>query len=123
MIQNYNDAASPANANKWAAEDFGGEGFTPYPTAFGFLNTNGSGQIGNYSNSTADSLINASITSPNPQAVTNELAFFATNLPVLWQPLRDHTYAWKTNVSATQPEAFENLTQYTVTPEFWYLTK
>ena len=123
MIQNYNDAASPANANKWAAEDFGGEGFSPYPTAFGFLNTNGSGQIGNYSNPTADSLINASITSPNPQAVTNELAFFATNLPVMWQPLRDHTYAWKTNVSATQPEAFENLTQYTVTPEFWYLTK
>ncbi len=123
MIQNYNDAASPANANKWAAEDFGGEGFSPYPTAFGFLNTNGSGQIGNYSNSTADGLINASITSPNPQAVTNELSFFATNLPVMWQPLRDHTYTWKTNVSATTPQAFENLTQYTVTPEFWYLTK
>jgi peptide/nickel transport system substrate-binding protein len=123
MIQNYNDAASPANANKWAAEDFGGEGFSPYPTAFGFLNTNGSGQIGNYSNPTADSLINASITSPNPQAVTNELAFFATNLPVLWQPSRDQIWAWKTNVSATQPEALENLTQFTVTPEFWYLTK
>jgi len=123
MVTNYNDAASPANANKWAAEDFGGEGFSPYPTAFGFLNTNGSGQIGNYSNPTADSLINASLNSPNPQAVTNELAFFATNLPVLWQPLRDHVYAWKTNVSATQPEAFENLTQFTVTPEFWYLTK
>jgi peptide/nickel transport system substrate-binding protein len=123
MIQNYNDAASPANANKWAAEDFGGESFTPYPTAFGFLNTNGSGQIGNYTNPTADSLINASITSPNPQAVTNELAFFATNLPVLWQPLRDHTYAWKTSISATTPNAFENLTQYTVTPEFWYVTK
>jgi len=42
---------------------------------------------------------------------------------VLWQPLRDHTYAWKTNVSATTPDAFTNLTQYTVTPEFWYLTK
>jgi peptide/nickel transport system substrate-binding protein len=123
MIQNYNDAASPANANKWAAEDFGGEGFSPYATAFGFLNTNGSGQIGNYSNPTADSLINASITSPNPQAVTNELAFFATNLPVMWQPLRDHTYTWKTSISATTPDAFENLTQYTVTPEFWYVTK
>lgn len=123
MVTNYNDAASPANANKWAAEDFGGEGFSPYPTAFGFLNTGGSGQIGNYSNSTADSLIDASITSPNPQAVTNELSFMATNLPVMWQPLRDHTYTWKTNVSATTPQAFENLTQYTVTPEFWYLTK
>jgi peptide/nickel transport system substrate-binding protein len=123
MISNYNDVASPANANKWATQDFGGEGLSPYPTAFGLFNTNGSAQIGNYSNPTADSLINASITSPNPQAVTNELAFFATNLPVMWQPLRDHVYAWKTNVSATTPNAFENLTQYTVTPEFWYLTK
>ena len=52
MITNYNDAASPANANKWAVEDFGGEGFSPYPTAFGFLNTGGCGQIGNYSNAT-----------------------------------------------------------------------
>ena len=48
------------------AQDFGGEDFSPYPTTFGFLNTNGSDQIGNYSNPTADSLINDSITSPNP---------------------------------------------------------
>ena len=44
-------------------------------------------------------------------------------MPVLWQPMRDHIYAWKTSVSATEPQAFENLTQYTATPEFWYLTK
>ena len=81
-----------------------------YPTSFGLFNTNGSGQLGLYSNPTADSLISASITSPNPNAVSNELAFLATNLPVLWQPVRDHIFAWKTNVSATQPEAFENLT-------------
>ena len=54
MITNYNDAASPANASKWATEDFGGESYSTYPTAFGFLNTGGSGQIGNYSNPTAD---------------------------------------------------------------------
>jgi len=123
MIQNYNDAASPANADKWAAEDFGGEGFSPYPTAFGFLNTNGSGQIGNYSNKTADSLINASVTGSNPNAVTSEAAFFTTNLPVLWQPVLDYTWAWKTNISASDPAAVENLTQYAATPEFWYLTK
>ena len=123
IIQNYNDIASPANANKWAAEDFGGESMSTYPTSFGLFNTNGSGQLGLYSNPTADSLISASITSPNPNAVSNELAFLATNLPVLWQPVRDHIFAWKTNVSATQPEAFENLSQYTATPEFWYLTK
>ena len=71
MIQNYNDAASPANANKWAMEDFGGETNSTYPTQFGFFNTGGSGQIGDYSNPTADSLINASVTGSNPAAVTD----------------------------------------------------
>jgi hypothetical protein len=94
-----------------------------YPTQFGFLSTNASGQIGNYSNPTADQLINASISGSNPTAVTNEASFFTAQLPVIWQPVRDRVWAWKTNISATEPEAFENLTQFTATPELWYLTK
>ena len=35
IIQNYNDAASPANENKWAMEDFGGETNSTYPTRSG----------------------------------------------------------------------------------------
>ena len=42
---------------------------------------------------------------------------------MLWQPVIDYIWAWKTNISATDSTAFENLTQYTATPEFWYLTK
>jgi peptide/nickel transport system substrate-binding protein len=103
--------------------DFGGETDSTYPTQFGFLNTNGSGQIGNYSNATADSLINASISSTNPNAVTSEASFFTDQLPLLWQPVRDRVWAWKTSISATNPEAFENLTQFAATPEFWYTTK
>ncbi len=87
MIQNYNDAASTANENKWAMEDFGGEGNSTYPTQFGVFNTGGSGQIGAYSDPQADSLINASVTGSNPAAVTAEASFFTTNLPVLWQPV------------------------------------
>jgi peptide/nickel transport system substrate-binding protein len=123
MIQNYNDAASTSNENKWAMEDFGGETNSTYPTQFGVYNTGGSGQIGAYSDPQADSLINSSVTSSDPAAVTSEASFFTTNLPVLWQPVLDYTWAWKTNVSATTPEAFENLTQYDNTPQFWYLTK
>jgi peptide/nickel transport system substrate-binding protein len=123
MIQNYNDAASPANENKWAMEDFGGETDSTYPTQFGFLNTGGSGQIGDYSNPQADSLINDSISGPNPAAVTNEASFFTTNVPVLWQPVLDYVWAWKNNISATQPQAIENLTQYDNTPQFWYQNK
>jgi peptide/nickel transport system substrate-binding protein len=123
MITNYNNAAAPANENKWAMEDFGGETDSTYPTQFGFLNTNGSGQIGSYSDPTADSLINNSVSGSSANAVTAEASYFTTNLPVLWQPVIDYTWAWKTSISSTDPTAFENLTQYTATPEFWYLVK
>jgi|HubBroStandDraft_3_1064219.scaffolds.fasta_scaffold05122_5 peptide/nickel transport system substrate-binding protein len=123
MIQNYNDSASTADENKWAMEDFGGETDSTYPTQFGFLNTGGSGQIGDYSNPQADSLINASVTGSDPAAVTAEASYFTMQVPVLWQPVLDYSWAWKTNISATDPTAFENLTQYDNTPQFWYLTK
>ena len=123
MIQNYNDAASTANENKWAMEDLGGESISTYPTQFGFRNTGGSGQIGGYSDPQADSLINASISSSNPSAVANEASFFTAQVPVLWQPVIDYIWAWKTNISATEPQGIENLTQYDSTPQFWYLTK
>ena len=42
---------------------------------------------------------------------------------MLWQPELDYTWAWKTNISATEPAAIENLTQYDNTPQFWYLNK
>ncbi len=123
LINNYTDPGSPANVDKWAMMDFGGESSSTYPTTFGLFNTGGTAQIGDYSDPTADSLINDSISSTNPAAVMNELSFLDTQVPVLWQPLRDHVYVWKSNVSATTPQAFENLTQYDPTPEFWYLTK
>jgi peptide/nickel transport system substrate-binding protein len=104
MIQNYNDAASPANANKWAVEDFGGETNSTYPTQFGFLNTGGSGQIGNYSDPRADALINASTSGTNPAAVTAEASSFTTQLPVLWQPVRDRVWTWKTKRLGDRPE-------------------
>jgi peptide/nickel transport system substrate-binding protein len=123
MIQNYNDAASTANENKWAMEDFGGETNSTYPTQFGVYNTGGSGQIGAYSDPQADALINSSVTGSNPNAVTSEASFFTTNLPVLWQPELDYIWAWKTTISSTEPAGIENLTQYDNTPQYWYLHK
>jgi peptide/nickel transport system substrate-binding protein len=123
MIANENDAAAPSNATKWAMVDFGGETDSTYPTQFGFLNTGGSGQIGDYSDPQADALINASISGSNPAAVVNEASFFTTNLPVLWQPVYDYIWVWKTGISATEPQAIENLTQFDNTPQFWYTAK
>jgi peptide/nickel transport system substrate-binding protein len=123
MIENYNDAIAPANENKWAMEDFGGETDGTYATQFGFLNAGGGGQLGDYSNARADALINQSVSGRNPAAVKNEASFLTAQLPVLWQPVPDYVWAWKSKISATTPTAIENLTQYDDTPQFWYLTK
>jgi len=122
MLQNYVDPGAPANENKWALEDFGGESDDPYATTFGLFNTTGLDQLGDYSNPTADSLINASVSGGNPAAVKDEASFLTTNLPAMFQPNPDLIWAWKTDVSGT-PASFENLTQYYATPEFWYFTK
>jgi peptide/nickel transport system substrate-binding protein len=120
MITNYIDPAAPANWNKWAMEDFGGESLDPYATTFGLFNTGGTTQIGDYSNPTADALIKASISGGNPAAVKNEASFLTMDQPVMFQPNPDLIWAWKNTLSATMPQAWENLTQYYATPEYWY---
>ena len=122
MISNYLDPYAPANANKWAMQDFGGETNSTYPTTFSLFNTGGSNQIGNYSNPTADKLINDSITSSDPAAVKAEAAFLTHDQPSMFEPNTDYTWAWKTTLSAQKPEAWENLTQYYATPEYWYFS-
>jgi peptide/nickel transport system substrate-binding protein len=120
MIANYLDPYAPANENKWAMEDFGGETNSTYPTTFGLFNTGGSNQIGDYSDPTADQLINASISGGDPAAVKNEASYLTTHLPVQFQPNPDYIWAWKNTLSAQNPEAWANLTQYYATPEYWY---
>jgi peptide/nickel transport system substrate-binding protein len=120
MIANYFDPGAPANDNKWAMQDFGGEADDAYATTFGLFNTGGSDQVGDYNNPTADALINASITGGDPAAVKNEAAFLTDNQPVQFQPNGDVIWAWKNNLSSTLPQMWENLTQYCATPEFWY---
>jgi len=121
MISNYLDPYEPANENKWAMMDFGGETNSAYPTTFSLFNTNGPNQIGDYSDPAADKLIHASITSRNPAAVKNEAAFLTRNQPVLFQPNSDYTWAWKKNISGPAA-SFRSLTQYYVNPEFWSVT-
>jgi peptide/nickel transport system substrate-binding protein len=123
MLANYLDPTAPANESKWAMEDFGGETDDPYATTFSLFNTGGANQIGDYSNPTADSLITASISGGNPAAVKNEASFLTTSQPVMFQPNPDYIWAWKNTLSATIPQAWENLSQYYATPEFWYFTK
>ena len=123
MIANYLDPYAPANENKWAMEDFGGETDSTYPTTFGLFNTGGTNQVGDYSNPTADELITSSISGGNPAAVKQEAEFLTSNQPVQFQPNPDLIWAWKNTISSENPQAWENLTQYNATPEYWYFNK
>ena len=120
MISNYLDPYAPANESKWAMQDFGGESNSTYPTTFSLFNTGGSNQIGDYSNPTADKLINDSITSSDPNAVKAEASFLTTDQPTMFEPNTDYIWAWKTTLSAQKPEAWASLTQYYANPEYWY---
>jgi peptide/nickel transport system substrate-binding protein len=119
IISNDNDASDPARDNAWAMADFGGYTDSTYPTTYTVFNVP---NFGDYSNATANALINASVTSSNPAAVRSEASFLTANQPVLFQPNPDQLWAWKDTVSGP-PASFENLTQYAATPEFWYLTR
>ena len=122
MITNYIDPAAPANENKWAMLDFGGETDSTYPTTYQLFNTGGGGQVGDYSNPAADKLIQASISSTDPAAVKAEASFLTASQPVLFQPVPDYIWAWKNSIGGTV-NSFATLTQYYANPEFWYSKK
>ncbi|HXL93354.1 MAG TPA: ABC transporter substrate-binding protein [Streptosporangiaceae bacterium] len=119
ILTNDNDATDPARDSAWAMADFGGYTDATYPTTYILFNVP---NLGDYSNATADALISASVTSSNPAAVRNEASFLTANQPVLFQPNGDYLWVWKDTVSGP-PASFENLTQFSATPEFWYLTR
>jgi peptide/nickel transport system substrate-binding protein len=122
MIATYNNPSSPKSINKWAAEDFGGFSNSTYPTTFGVFNSTGSSNLGSYANPQADQLIQASLSSANPAAVTQEASFLTAQQPGLFQANPDQIWVWKTTLSGA-PASWETLTQYQLNPEFWYFTK
>jgi len=126
IVENDNDPAVPKNDSKWAVEDFGGFTDSTYPTTLGVFNSSGSSNLGGYADPEADKLIQASVTSSNPNAVKAEAAYLTTQQPGMFQPNPDGPNAgvavWKKTLSGT-PASFANLTQFDLTPEFWYFTK
>jgi peptide/nickel transport system substrate-binding protein len=128
IVQNDNDPAAPKLINSWAMTDFGGFTDSTYPTTFGVFNSTGSANLGGYDDPEADKLITGSITSPNPSAVTDEASYLTTQQPGLFFPNPDAggngscIILWSKSLSGT-PDSFENLTQFDLTPEFWFYTK
>jgi peptide/nickel transport system substrate-binding protein len=76
---------------------------------------------GSYNSATANSLIDASVTSSDPAAVKAEAAYLTENQPVLFLPAADKVAVWTRNLSGP-PGSFAALTQYYLDPEFWYFT-
>jgi len=109
------------NIDKWAMENFGGTTDAPYPTTLGTFNRTGGLNVGSYGNPVADKLIAASVASGDPAAVKAEASFLTANQPVLFQPNPDWVAVWKKNLSGP-PASFANLTQFNLTPEYWYFT-
>jgi peptide/nickel transport system substrate-binding protein len=122
ILEDDDDATAPANDDKWAMEDFGNYTQVVYPTTITVFNTDGAYNIGGYSDPKADSLINASVTSANPDAVTAEAAYLTAQQSALFQPNADVVVAWKKSLSGP-PDSFANLSQYYLTPESWYFTR
>ena len=122
VITVANDPGSPKTFNDWAVAVYGGFVDPYYPTTLGIFSTRGSLNGGFYSNSQADKLIHASVTSNNTDAVKAEASFLTQDQPSLFQPNYDFITVWKNNVSG-QPAAIEATTQYFLNPELMYLTK
>jgi peptide/nickel transport system substrate-binding protein len=123
MIATYYDSANPKGINDWAMQNFGGFSITPYPTTNGIFNTTGSFNIGLYSDPHADTLIKASTTSSDPNAVKAEASYLTQQQPSLFEPALDNLIVvWKKTISGP-PADFESLTQFQLNPEFFYFTK
>ena len=129
IVGNYDDQTPAGNANtgKWAMADFGGFADNTYPTTFGIFNCAGSSNFGGYCSPQADKLIDASVLSTNPKAVTSEASYLTTQQPGLFGPTPadaleiGNVLVWKKTLSGP-PASFATVTQFNINPEMWYFT-
>jgi peptide/nickel transport system substrate-binding protein len=121
---NYN-VADPSVArfnNSWGIENYGGFTDSYYPTQNSIFNTTGSFNSGGFKDSTMDRLIKASVFGSNPNAVTQEAAYEAQALPVIWYPNYDIVYSVSNRIGGPQA-SYLSLTQYGFWPQFWWVNK
>lgn len=123
MYANYGNSYAPANANEWAMQDFGPLYLAAgYPTSNTVFNTEGSFNLGSYSNPQADELIEASTFGLNSEALSDETTLLGEDLPVLFFPTPHTLVVWKDSLSGP-PETFKALLSFIYSPEQWYFTE
>ncbi|GGY09927.1 ABC transporter substrate-binding protein [Streptomyces anandii] len=120
MYTNYGNTFAPAGRNKWAMQDYGPLYLAAgYPSSNTVFNTDGSFNLGSYSDPEADKLINASTFGADPRVLSAEVTRLSEDLPVLFFPTPDTLVVWKDTLSGP-PSSFNSLLSFLYTPELWY---
>jgi peptide/nickel transport system substrate-binding protein len=121
LTAEYNDQnpAAGAYVNDWGVNNFGGVYTDYYPTQDGLLSLGGSLNLGAYDDPKADRLMAASVASPSPLAISDEVSYLSRAYPVLYMPDQD----WITAVSdklGGPAAAFRAMTQQQDPFQFLY---
>ncbi|MGH3550602.1 MAG: ABC transporter substrate-binding protein [Pseudonocardiaceae bacterium] len=102
----------------WQMCDFGGIQFFAYPTSDVIFGTGGALNLGSYSDSTADKLIEATLYGNDPNALTLYQDYLVRQIPVIYQPDPDAVAVVKSTLATDG--TFTALTQGNLQPERWH---
>jgi peptide/nickel transport system substrate-binding protein len=124
QIENLNNTnpAAKQYTNTWGMANWGEYGTSPYPSGQVYFQTNGSQNMGAYSDPTADQMIKTSIYGTQASAATKLADYLAKDLPVLYLPCADVIDAVSGKVGGTT-DSFLAMTQDVFYPQYWYLKK
>lgn len=125
LTANYNNQnpAATKYTNDWGVNNYGGIYQDYYPTQEGIQSPVNAGfNLGSYDDPTADKLVQASITSSNPDAVEAEAAYWSTHLPVWYMPNPDQLFGVSNKIGGT-PNGFLAYTQQQFYYQYFYAVK
>ena len=125
LTANYNNA-NPAAAkyvNDWGVNNYGGLYVDYYPTGKGTWDPGGGFNTGSYNDPMANTLMDASVHSGDPNAVKTEADYFSKNPPVFFMPDNDYLLAVNIKKVAGPSDGWTAMTQQQWYPQYWYVTK
>jgi peptide/nickel transport system substrate-binding protein len=120
----FGPPCTPGKVCAWAVADWGGGWiYAPdfYPTGEALFLSGASSNAGDYHNTYADGLINATNTSSSLSALYAYENYIATDLPVIYQPETDGMWEVAKNVCGALPDPLNILAA--PLPEDWYFCK
>jgi len=123
LVSNYNDQNPAASkyTNDWGVNNYGGLFTDYYPTGEGVWNVGGGFNLGDFDDPMANTLMNDSVHSGNPEAIKVEAAYMQTHLPVWFMPDGDYLLAVNTTKVAGPPDGWTAMTQQQWFPQYWYV--